>query len=141
MCTSHYENFHPTNIISCTVCVVHTYIALVLLTCCFLEALIFGKTNASPAITRNQSIGMEWSDSDSSIDSMPDSDSDLEGDWPEQTGFMVCVCVCVCTRNHVGWLVHEYIGSLVSYIHSHINLSLYYTVSRLEEASCHHLQN
>ena len=61
----------------------------------FFEALIFGKANASPGITRNQSIGMEWSDSDSSIDSMPDSDSDLEGDWPEQTGFVVCVCVCV----------------------------------------------
>ena len=42
-------------------------------------------------MNRTVSIGMEWSDSDSSIDSMPESDpdSDLEGDWPQQTGFQV----------------------------------------------------
>ena len=41
---------------------------------------------------RTHSVTMNWSDSDSSIDSMPSSgsdNSDNEGDWPEQTGFHV----------------------------------------------------
>lgn len=46
-------------------------------------------------MSRLPSIGLEWSDSDSSVDSMPDSDSDLEGDWPRETGFMVRTYTCV----------------------------------------------
>ncbi len=45
-------------------------------------------------MNRLPSIGLEWSDSDSSVDSMPDSDSDFEGDWPRETGFMVRTCTC-----------------------------------------------
>ncbi|XP_064404657.1 kalirin-like [Halichondria panicea] len=51
------------------------------------RALIFGKSAASSLVPRHPSIGLEWSDSDSSVDSMPDSDSDFEGDWPQKTGF------------------------------------------------------
>ena len=54
---------------------------------------------------------LNWSDSDSSIDSLPSSssdNSDNEEDWPERTGFHVCLPMgfksarndeyCACTE-------------------------------------------
>ena len=57
-------------------------------------ALIFGKsvTPRTMENLRTHSVTLNWSDSDSSIDSLPSSspeNSDNEGDWPERTGFHV----------------------------------------------------
>ena len=61
---------------------------------------MFGKP-ATPRVrpVRTPSINIDWSDSDSSIDSLPPSSPESSGEeWPETTGFHVsrCVCVCVC---------------------------------------------
>lgn len=60
---------------------------------------MFGKTAPlSLQSVRMHSLSVEWSDSDSSIDSMPSSveeDDDHDGDWPEQTGFQVSGLYCV----------------------------------------------
>ena len=62
----------------------------------FSSALVFGKTAPlSFQAVRMHSLSVEWSGSDSSVDSMPTSggeeDDDHDGDWPEQTGFQVGV--------------------------------------------------
>ena len=59
-----------------------------------LVALVFGKSSTPRTMEnlRTHSVTLNWSDSDSSIDSMPSSspeNSDNEGDWPERTGFHV----------------------------------------------------
>ncbi len=62
--------------------------------CC--AALVFGKSAASSFHTvRMDSLSVEWSDSDSSVDSMPSSanEDDEQEDWPEHTGFQVCTYV------------------------------------------------
>lgn len=56
------------------------------------SALVFGKP-ATPRLrpVRTPSINIDWSDSDSSIDSLPPSSPESSGDeeWPEKTGFHV----------------------------------------------------
>ena len=54
---------------------------------------MFGKPAASTVKTvRMHSFSVQWSGSDSSIDSIPSSSDEIEEheyDWPEQTGFQV----------------------------------------------------
>ena len=73
--------------------------------CMFHAALVFGKSAATNVNSvRMHSISTGWSDSDSSVDSMPgssaDEDDDQEEDWPKKTGFQVCMFVhmyvCMC---------------------------------------------
>lgn len=58
-------------------------------------ALVYGKTAPASLLTvRMHSLSVEWSDSDSSVDSMPDSaseDDSHDEDWPEHAGFQVSV--------------------------------------------------
>ena len=61
---------------------------------CILSALIFGKSAAGMAAVRMHSLSVEWSDSDSSVDSMPSSgeeeeEEEEELDWPEEHGYQV----------------------------------------------------
>ncbi len=61
---------------------------------CVIAALIFGKPATNVKAVRMHSLSVEWSDSDSSVDSMPNSgdegeDEENEFDWPEERGFQV----------------------------------------------------
>ena len=75
----------------------YTYMYCGLTFTCTCVALIFGKSSTPRTMEnlRTRSVTLNWSDSDSSIDSMPSSspeNSDNEGDWPERTGFHVRTC-------------------------------------------------
>ena len=95
------------------------------------EALIFGKPTTPKSLEglRTHSVTLNWSDSDSSIDSMPSScseNSDNEDDWPEQTGFHVSSILSLRTaqiqflygtslqscRHHINSVKNRYLQTL-----------------------------
>lgn len=50
---------------------------------------MFGKPVSPRTAVRHKSMTMDWSDTDSSVDSMPSSEEEEDEDWPTQTGFHV----------------------------------------------------
>ena len=72
-------------------------------------ALMFGKSASPRTVARTQSVGVQWSDSDSSVDSMPSSGDENDPDWPSNPGFQVMLPLLLTLVQN--WLIVTFLPS------------------------------